>query len=121
MPAWSNWVSSQWIYTQFEGGSDSIPPVKFDQLNSTGHEILVKMGVNSLSLHLYACLIELGIIPVIYTQFEGGSNSIPPGQIRPVKFDRALNTGQIWWKFTEITLYACLVKLGLISVDLHPI
>ena len=32
--------------------------------------------------------------------------------IRPVKFDWALNTGQIGWKFTENTLYASLVKLG---------
>ena len=30
--------------------------LKFDQSNLTGHEILVKMGVNSLRLHLYACL-----------------------------------------------------------------
>ena len=56
-----------------------ILPVIYARLNSTRHEILVKMGVNSLRLHLYACLIELGIIPVIPTQFEGGSNSIPPG------------------------------------------
>ena len=92
--------------------------------NSTGHEILVKMGGNSLRLHLYACLIELGIIPVISTQFEGGIKFYPP----PVKFDQsnfkfdwALNTGQIGWKFTEITLYACLVECGIISMDLHPI
>ena len=60
----------------------------------------------------------------------------------PVKFDWALITGQIGWKFTEITLYACLVKFGghnlngftpnstghlkaltgnVISMDLHPI
>ena len=32
----SNWVEIQWIYSQF------------DQLNLTGHEILLKMGVNSL-------------------------------------------------------------------------
>ena len=31
------------------------------------------------------------------------------------------STGQIGWKSTEITLYACLVKLGIISVDFHPI
>ena len=37
------------------------------------------------------------------------------------KFDRAYITGQIGWKLTEITFYACLVKLGIISVDLHPI
>ena len=41
--------------------------------------------------------------------------------VTPVKFDRALNTGQIGWKFAEITLYACLVELGIISMDLHPI
>ena len=59
--------------------------------NSTGHQILVKMGGNSLRLHLYACLIELGIIPVISTQFEGGSNSIPPVKFdRSVEFDQAL-------------------------------
>ena len=51
--------------------------------NSTGHQILVKMGGNSLRLHLYACLIELGIIPVISTQFEGGIKFYPPSQIRP--------------------------------------
>ena len=37
--------------------------------------------------------------------------------IRPVKFDRALNTGQIGWKFTEITLYPCLVELGIIPMN----
>ena len=49
--------------------------------------------------------------------------------IQPVKFDRALITGQIGWKFTEITLYACLVEcmpawsnlVVIISMDLHPI
>ena len=34
------------------------------------------------------------------------------GQIRLVEFDWALITGQIGWKFTEITLYACLVEFG---------
>ena len=42
------------ISTQFEGGDQILSP----QLNSTGHEILVKMGVNSLRLHLYAWLID---------------------------------------------------------------
>ena len=49
--------------------------------------------------------------------------------IQPVEFNRALITGQIGWKFTEITLYACLVEctpawsnlVGIISMDLHPI
>ena len=30
----------------------------------------------------------------------------------PVEFDQALITGQIGWKFTEITWYACLVEFG---------
>ena len=37
-------------------------------------------------------------------------------QIWPVEFDQALITGHIGWKFIEITLYPCLVKLG-ISVN----
>ena len=49
--------------------------------------------------------------------------------IRLVEFDRALITGQIGQKFTEITLYACLVEcmpalsnlVVIISMDLHPI
>ena len=36
--------------------------------------------------------------------------------IWPVKFNQALITGHIGWKFIEITLYPCLVKLG-ISVN----
>ena len=37
--------------------------------------------------------------------------------ILPVEFDRAWNTGQIGLKFTEITLYASLVKLGIIPIN----
>ena len=40
--------------------------------NLTGHEILLKMGVNSLGLHLYASLVELGIIPMNSTGFRPG-------------------------------------------------
>ena len=36
---------------------------------------------------------------------------------RSVKFDRALNTSQIGWKFTENTLYASLVELGIIPMN----
>ena len=75
------------------------------------------MGVNSLRLHLYACLIELGIIPVISTQFEGGIKFYPPGRIQPVEFDQAWNTGKNGCKFTEITLYASLVELGIIPMN----
>ena len=55
---------------------------------------------------------------------KGGSNSIPP-----VEFDWALNTGQIGWKFTEIT-FVCLPVhsmaawsnlVVIISMDLLPI
>ena len=38
-------------------------------------------------------------------------------QILPVEFDRAWNTGQIGLKFTEITLYASLVELGIIPMN----
>ena len=37
--------------------------------------------------------------------------------IQPVEFDQAWNTGQIGLKFTEITLYASLVELGIISMN----
>ena len=66
---WSNWVEIHWDYIVclpgqigyhlygFTPNLTSIPcPVKFDWSNSTGHEILVKMGVKLLRLHLYACL-----------------------------------------------------------------
>ena len=43
-----------------------------------------------------------------------GSKSI---EIMTTKFDRALNTGQIGWKFTENTLYASLVELGIIPMN----
>ena len=69
--------------------------------NLTGHEILVKMGGNSLRLHLYACLIELGIIPVIYTQF-----------------DQKFMPGRIGSKSIEITLP---IKGHTIPVNFNPI
>ena len=87
---WSNWVEIHSDYIVCLPGRIGYHPNGFTPnltSNLTGHEILVKMGVNSLRLHLYACLIKLGIIPVTSTQFEGGSNSIPPSQIRPVEFD----------------------------------
>ena len=73
--------------------------------NSTGHEILVKMGVNSLRLHLYAWLIELGIIPVIPTQFEGAIKFYPPWSNL---------TGQ-----SNSTGHEILIKLGRNSLRLH--
>ena len=107
MPAWLNWVSSQWMSTQFEGGSNSIPPVKFDWALITGW-----IGWKFIEITLYASLIKLGIISV-------DLHPIWPVKFLykyPVEFDRALITGQIGWKFIEITLYPCLVKLG-ISVN----
>ena len=84
--------------------------------NLTGHKILVKLGGNS----LYASLVELGYHPNefnwhlsqwIYSEFDWLN----------FKFDWASSTSQIGWKFTENTLYASLVELGIISMDLHPI
>ena len=80
--------------------------------NSTRHEILVKMGVNSLRLHLYACLIELGIIPVISTQFQGGSNSIPPLS-NSTRHEILVKMGV---NSLRLHLYACLIELGIIPV-----
>ena len=90
--------------------------------NSTGHEILVKLGGNSLRLHLYACLIKLGIIPVIPHPIWGGNQILSP----PVEFDRAWNTGQIGWKFIVCLPWSnCVssqwIQLASISMDLLPI
>ena len=79
--------------------------------------MLVKMGVNSLRLHLYASLIKLGITPMIFTHFEGGDQILAPwsnltGQEILVKM--GVNSLRLY-------LYACLIELGIISMDLHPI
>ena len=89
-----NWHLSQWIYSQFDW-SNSTGQI----LNLTGHEIVVRMGVNSLRLHLYACLIKLGIIPVISTQFEGGIKFYPPQ--------------------SNLTGHEIMVKMGVNSLRLH--
>ena len=64
-------------------------PVFHARSNSTGHEILLKMGVNSLGLHLYACLY------IVWLSGQFGSLNLhrftpnstgqirPAGQIRP--------------------------------------
>ena len=72
------------------------------------------MGVNSLRLHLYACLIEMGIIPVISTQFEGGGVKFypSPGQIclgMKILVKMGVNS-------LRLHLYACLIELGIIPV-----
>ena len=69
------------------------------------------MGVNSLRLHLYACLIELGIIPVISTKFEGGSNSIPPDELTGHEILVKMGVNSL-----RLHLYACLIELGIIPV-----
>ena len=79
------------------------------------------MGVNSLRLHLYASLIELGIISMdllpIRPVFHAWSN---------LKFDRSNSTGhEILVKMVvnslQLHLYASLIELGIISMDLLPI
>ena len=95
-------------------------PVFHARSNSTGYEILLKMGVNSLGLHLYASLVELGIIPMNSTGFTPNLSSIScpvEFEIRLVEFDRARNTAQNGSKFTGITLYPSLVELGIIPMN----
>ena len=87
------------------------PPVEFDRAWNTG-----KNGCKFTEITFVFCLIALGIIPVIPTQFEGGIKFYPPGWILPVKFDRAWNIGKNGCKFTEITFVFCLIKLGIIPV-----
>ena len=67
--------------------------------NSTGHEILVKLGWNS----LYASLVELGIIPMKSTGiYLNGFTPILSSISCPVEFDRAWNTAQIGLKFMDL-------------------
>ena len=79
--------------------------LKFDRSNLTGHEILLKLGWNSLRLYLYACLIELGIIPMnllpFWAVFHARSN---------FKFDRSNSTG-----------HEILLKMGVNSLEWYPI
>ena len=53
-------------------------------------------------------LVDLGVNPLPVKGFRS--------QWIYTQFDRALITGHIGWKFIEITLYPCLVELG-ISVN----
>ena len=75
------------------------------------------MGGKSLQLHLYACLIELGIIPVISTQFEEGIKFYPP-RSNSTEHEILVKMGG---KSLRLHLYACLIELGIIPVNLHPI
>ena len=92
--------------------------------NSTGHEILLKMGVNSLRLYLYACLIELGIIPMnllpFWAVFHARSN---------FKFNRSnstgheilLNLGWNSWIYTQFEQYFRPGQIGYHSNEFTPI
>ena len=51
--------------------------------NSTGHEILVKLGVNSLRLHCMPAWSNWVSSLWIYTQFD---QYFMPGRIQPVEF-----------------------------------
>ena len=108
MPAWSNWVSSQWIYTQFEGGSNSIP-----QSNSTG-----QIGGKSIEIMTTKFDQAYNVISIGYhlsgfpPNLRGGSNSIPPSwiwgksiEIMTTKFDQAYNV----------------ISIGYHPSDFHPI
>ena len=94
MPAWSNWVSSQWIYSHFE---QYFMPGRI--WNSTGHEILVKLGVNSW----------------IYTQFE---QYFRPGRIgyHPNEFTPILSSIHAR---SNSTGHEILLKMGWNPVRLH--
>ena len=70
MPAWSNWVSSLWIYTQFDQYFMSWSNSTGQISNLTGHEILVKMGVNSLRLHCMPAWSNWVSSQWIYNQFD---------------------------------------------------
>ena len=60
-------------------------PNSTGQSNLTGHKFLVKLGVNSLGLHLYASLVELGMIPMNSTGiYLNGFTPNSTGQIQPV-------------------------------------
>ena len=83
----SNWVEIQWIYSQF------------DWSNSTGHEILLKMGVNS--LRLIVCL------PGRFGYHSNEFNWHLSQWIYP-QFNRSNSTG-----------HEILLKMGVNSLRLH--
>ena len=81
------------------------------------------MGVNSLGLHLYASLVELGIIPMNSTGFTPNLSSIScpvKFEIRPVEFDQARNTAQNGSKFTGITFVCLPDRIGYHSNEFTP-
>ena len=69
---------SQWIYTQFEGGLQiQSPPVEFDPSNSTGQIGGKSIEIMTTKSQCISTQIDQHLSQWIYTQFEGGSNSIP--------------------------------------------
>ena len=81
VPPWSNLVSSQW--NQLASISMDLLPfwaVFHARSNLTGHEILVKMGVNSLRLHCIPPWSNWVSSQWIYSHFE---QYFMPGRIRP--------------------------------------
>ena len=64
MPAWLNWVSSQWIYTQFD---QYFMPGQI--WNLTGHRLLVKLGGNSLKLHHHLMKNKYKVTQYIWSRF----------------------------------------------------
>ena len=106
-------------------------PVIYAQSNSTGwisnltgHEILVKLGWNSLRIHcmppwsnwvssqwIQLASISMDLLPIWLVEFDRSN----------LKFDRAWNTGQIGWKFTEITFVCLPNQIGYHPSDSHPI
>ena len=85
------------------------------------------MGVNSLRLYLYAWLIELGIIPVISTQFEEGDQIISPrsnstGHEILVKMGvNSLRLHLYAWLIDQVAILCPGRHTNVISVNLHPI
>ena len=89
MPAWSNWVSSQWIYSHFEQYfmPGQIWPVEFDRAWNTA-----QFGLKFMDLHPIWAVFQAWLNWVssqwIYSHFEQyflPSRIWPASRIRPVK------------------------------------
>ena len=110
MPAWLNSIfipmNSTGIYL-----SGFTPNSQF-QIRPGRSILVISPVVNSLRLHLYACLIELGIIPVISIQFEGAGQILSP----PSNLTRHEILVKMGVNSLRLHLYACLIELGIIPV-----
>ena len=130
----SNWVEIQWIYSQF------------DRSNSTRHEILLKMGVNS--LRLIVCLpgrfgyhsneFNWHLSQWIYSQFNRSNSTRHEILLKMGVNSLRLHCMPVWsnwvssqWIYTQFdqyfmpgrisnsTKHRLLVKLGGNSLRLH--